>query len=166
MTKIWVAVGAAWLVAASPTWAAGGASGAPRVLHVGLGYIVAGSMGAPGIGVLGSGNLIRSKRDLYFGIDSGVFVQTAPGAGVLIPIVAMAYERFSMSNTIVPTLGMGLGILMGFGNGNKLIEFMMLLNPGFEFMLTRSMDIFFRTNVGLVGLNFAFYPQAGVSVRF
>jgi len=158
-------VGALALLWALPAFAAGGASGASRVGHVGPGFIVAGSMSAPGVGISGSFNLIKSRRDLYFGIDSGFFVQTAPGVGFLVPAVVMAYERFPMSRTIVPTLGMGMGIVLGFGNGNKLVEFMLLINPGFEFMLTQSVDLFFRTNVGLFGLNVTFYPQVGVAMR-
>jgi hypothetical protein len=158
-------VGALALLWASWGLAEGGASGSSRVGHIGPGFIVAGAMSAPGVGLSGALNLIKSKRDLYFGLDSGFFIQTAPGVGFLVPVVAMAYERFPMSRTIVPTLGMGLGIILGFGNGNKLVELMVLINPGFEFMMTKSIDLFFRTNVGLFGLEVTFYPQVGVAMR-
>ncbi len=143
--------------------AASGPSDSRTVFQVGPGFQVSGASAIPGVGV-GAARRLSAKMPLYLGIESGVFFNTIGLLTFQIPILPMVFYRFPINAEIVPTLGMGLGPLISFGGFNR-VEFMMMINPGFQFYLDTDMDLFFRSSLGIIGSSFAFYPQIGATFR-
>ncbi len=138
-------------------------SDARMVFHVGPGFLVGGGSVEPGVGVGFAKRVTRIP--IHVGLDSGVFFRTSPSINFIIPVLPMVYYRFPTNAEVVPTLGLGLGPIFAFGNGAKTVDFMLMVNPGFEFYLDTDMDLFFRSSLGFVGSSFVFYPQIGATFR-
>lgn len=142
---------------------AAGPSDASMVFHVGPGFLVGGGNAEPGVG-LGFAKKV-TRIPIHVGLDTGVFFLTSPNINFIIPVLPMVYYRFPTNAEVVPTLGLALGPVFAFGTGAKTVDFMLMVNPGFQFYLDNDMDLFFRSSLGFVGSTFVFYPQLGATFR-
>lgn len=143
-----------------------GPGAAPRNIQIGFGSLVSGAVGNPGVGVTLVGKPFQGLPNVYAGLDTGLFIQTTPATSFLLPVMAVAYYRFPIAVAISPTLGVAVGGILGLGGSARFLDFMVMLNPGFQCTITDSLDLFFRSSLGLVGAAATFYPELGVALRF
>lgn len=141
-----------------------GPSDSTTVVHVGPAFLVAGASVGPGVGIA-IARKIAQRAPVYLGLDSGLFMQASPVLNIYIPFLPMVYYRFATNAQLVPFLGMGLGPVFTIGSGAKLLDFMMMVYPGFQFNLDPEMDLFFRSGLGFRGSSFTFFPQIGATFK-
>lgn len=153
---------ARFLVVISLFLASGGAApkadAATVFAQLGPGFIVS-SGTLVGVSASFMGRVTTSGPAMV-GLDTGVFFATGEEFALVIPLVPYICYFFPTRDLFKPWLGFGFGAILGFGQGT-LSDFAIFFKPGVRMTITRQMDAFIETKLGVVGANLAFAPTVG-----
>jgi hypothetical protein len=138
-------------------------SGAPAVLDLGAGMVMASRLPMPGVNIQIAARLNTSVR-LYAGGELGLFIYPMFGASnVFIPILGTVFSEVDISDKVHPTMGISTGPTLSLGGEYSYAQFAFLLNPGVRISLKQNMDLNLLARFGMIGSQFVVIPQLGAS---
>lgn len=106
---------------------------------------------------------VSSTVPLYVGADAGFYLDTADKFKGNIPVMAVMYLEFATGGRVHPLLGVSAGPVFGVGEGQKSVQFGMLLKPGLNISLSNDIDLNIESRLGVYGSTFVYLPQIAAS---